>query len=69
MLHQPAIKIEKLSKKFTVAKSQPGVLGAIRGLFFPDQIEVSAIKELTFEIQTGERVAFIGPNGAGSQQQ
>lgn len=61
----PAIKIKKLAKKFIATKSHPGISGAIRGLFFPNKFEVSAIKELTFEIQTSERVAFIGPNGAG----
>ncbi len=65
MITKSAIKIEKLSKKFTITKSQPGVMGAIRGLFSPIQLDVMAIKELSFEIQTGERVAFIGPNGAG----
>ncbi|MFI5343167.1 MAG: ATP-binding cassette domain-containing protein [Chlamydiales bacterium] len=59
------IKLNKLSKKFVAAKSYPGLLGAMRGLLFPEKYEIPAIQELSFEVQAGERVAFIGPNGAG----
>jgi ABC-2 type transport system ATP-binding protein len=59
------IKIDKLSKKFIVKDTFPGILGALKGLFFSKNHEVAAIKELSFEIKAGERVAFIGPNGAG----
>lgn len=59
------IKIDRLSKKFVAIKSSPGILGAIRGLFHTKKYEIEAIKELSFDIQAGERVAFIGPNGAG----
>lgn len=60
-----AIKIEKLSKSFTTRESFPGILGALKGLFFAKKHEKMAIDELSFEIKAGERVAFIGPNGAG----
>lgn len=60
-----AIKVENLSKTFTVKKSYPGIFNAIKGLFFPENITVSATKDLSFTIEEGERVAFIGPNGAG----
>lgn len=60
-----AIQINNLTKNFTVKKSFPGFLGAIKGLFCSTSQEVAAIKALSFEIATGERVAFIGPNGAG----
>ncbi len=60
-----AIKIDHLSKTFIARETFPGVLGALKGLFFAQKREIAAIKELSFEIKTGERVAFIGPNGAG----
>lgn len=59
------IKIDKLSKTFIARETFPGLLGAIKGLFFGKKRELVAINDLTFEIKTGERVAFIGPNGAG----
>jgi ABC-2 type transport system ATP-binding protein len=60
-----AIKIDKLSKKFTASNTFPGILGALKALFFAQKYEITAIKELSFEIKEGDRVAFIGPNGAG----
>lgn len=60
-----AIKIDKLSKSFVSRETFPGILGALKGLFFAQKREISAIKDLSFEIATGERIAFIGPNGAG----
>ncbi|MES2345704.1 MAG: ATP-binding cassette domain-containing protein [Chlamydiota bacterium] len=59
------IKIEGLSKTFTVKETFPGILGTLKGLFFARKSEIVAIKELIFSIKAGERVAFIGPNGAG----
>ena len=60
-----AIEVEKLSKRFMVRERAPGFLASIRGLVAPQTSEVVAIEDLTFEIQRGERVAFVGPNGAG----
>lgn len=60
-----AIKIDNLSKSFIASHTFPGILGTLKGLFFPRKYEINAIKDLSFEIKTGERVAFIGPNGAG----
>ena len=60
-----AIKIDRLSKTFVARDTFPGILGALKGLFFAQKHEITANKELSFEIKTGERVAFIGPNGAG----
>jgi ABC-2 type transport system ATP-binding protein len=62
---ESAIKIEKLSKTFTIRESSPGILGSLKALFCPKTRKVIAINDLSFEIKTGERVAFIGPNGAG----
>lgn len=59
------IKVKDLSKTFIVRKSSSGILGALKGLIFPEDMIVQAIQELSFSIEAGERVAFIGPNGAG----
>lgn len=62
---QTVIKVERLSKKFSVRNNYPGILGALKGLFCSKTTELDAIVELSFSISRGERVAFIGPNGAG----
>jgi ABC-2 type transport system ATP-binding protein len=59
------IKVDRLSKKFIVRENYPGILGAIKGLFFSRKSEILAIKDLSLTINAGERIAFIGPNGAG----
>ncbi len=59
------ISVHELSKKFLVRKNFPGILGAVKGLFYSEVLDLSAIQELSFSIRQGERVAFIGPNGAG----
>lgn len=60
-----AILVKNLSKTFIVRHNEPGILGAIKGLFSSKKRDVHAIKSLSFSIEPGERVAFIGPNGAG----
>ncbi|MCE5315758.1 MAG: ATP-binding cassette domain-containing protein [Parachlamydia sp.] len=60
-----AIRIEDLSKNFTVREATEGFLGAVRDLFSPNKREIPAVHNLSFEVKKGERLAFIGPNGAG----
>ena len=40
-------------------------MGAIKGLWSSDFATVDAVKNVSFQINEGERVALIGPNGAG----
>lgn len=61
----PVIKIESLCKSFVHRKTEPGVGGALKGLFFSKNQTISAIINLSLSIEKGERIAFIGPNGAG----
>jgi ABC-2 type transport system ATP-binding protein len=60
-----AIEIQELTRTFTVRQRQPGLLGAVRGLFHAPRREVTAVDAVSFAIERGERVAFVGPNGAG----
>ena len=60
-----AIKVEQLSKTFIVKQTSPGLIGALKGLFYVQKHAFTAIQDLSFQVQSGERVAFIGPNGAG----
>jgi viologen exporter family transport system ATP-binding protein len=60
-----AISAHSLSKTFRVKVRDPGLAGAFRALFRPRYREVQAVREVGFEIEPGEIVAFLGPNGAG----
>jgi ABC-2 type transport system ATP-binding protein len=57
--------VEKLSKNFITRQTFPGILGALKSLFWAKKTEIPAIQEISFCVKPGERIAFIGPNGAG----
>jgi ABC-2 type transport system ATP-binding protein len=60
-----AIEVDRLSKVFRTYRKEPGFGGAVKGLFQRKYELVSAVQEVSFQIQTGELVGFLGPNGAG----
>jgi len=61
----PIIEAKGLSKTYRVFQKEPGLAGALRGLFRRQYKEVHAVAEVSFQIEAGEMVAFLGPNGAG----
>jgi ABC-2 type transport system ATP-binding protein len=61
----PVIEVADLCKSYFSHKKQPGVWGAVKGLFSRDSIEVQAVRHVSFGIGQGELVGFLGPNGAG----
>ena len=61
----PAITATGLTKIYRTYKKQPGLRGAIRGLFKRDFEELRAADGVSFTIEEGECVGFLGPNGAG----
>jgi len=60
-----SIEVEGLRKVFEVREGGRGLGGVLRTLVRPRRRAVVAVKDLSFSIQPGERVAFAGPNGAG----
>jgi len=62
---QEVVRVEKLIKSFQIAKPFSGIAGTLKNLFFAEKSTLSAIAEISFSINQGERIAFIGSNGAG----
>jgi ABC-2 type transport system ATP-binding protein len=61
----PAISAERLTKVFRVKVRDPGLRGALAALVRPRYRDVHAVRDVTFQLDPGEIVAFLGPNGAG----
>src|ERR1051325_11696160 len=61
----PIIEVQGLTKTYRVFQKNPGLRGALRGLFRRKYKEVHAVADVSFSIEPGEMVAFLGPNGAG----
>lgn len=59
------IEVKNLTKDYKINKKGKGLGGAIKNLFLRKKTVVHAVKDLSFQIEKGEIVAFIGPNGAG----
>jgi viologen exporter family transport system ATP-binding protein len=61
----PIVEVQNLSKEFRTFKRREGVLGAIQNLFVRERIIVRAVDHVSFSIEPGEMVGYIGANGAG----
>ncbi len=59
------IHVENLTKEFKFRKSQPGLKGAVKGLFSNVTETKTAVNNISFDISPGEIVGYIGSNGAG----
>ena len=57
--------VENLSKIYSVAVKQPGIKGTLNHFFRRVYREVKAVQEISFQIEAGEMVGFLGANGAG----
>ena len=59
------IQVKNLKKVYKINKKEEGVLGAVKNLFNPKYEYKEAVKNISFNIQKGELVGYIGANGAG----
>jgi viologen exporter family transport system ATP-binding protein len=61
----PIIEVHELSKEFRTFRRREGVWGAVQNLFVRDHLTVNAVDRVSFSIEPGEMVGYIGANGAG----
>lgn len=59
------IHVEHLCKDYEVHQKEPGLMGSLRSFVRRKFQIVSAVKDISFDIDAGEIVGFLGPNGAG----
>ncbi len=59
------IKVKNLKKEFKIPVQKKGKFSAVRSLFSSEHKIKKAVNDLSFEINEGEIVGFIGKNGAG----
>ena len=61
----PVIEVKDLVKVFKIPKKEPGLGGAVKGLFRPQHEAKTAVNGINFKLDAGEIVGYIGVNGAG----
>ena len=60
-----AVKINSVTKTFAQWQRDNTGKGIIRNLLKPEKRVITALEDVSFEINEGEFVAYAGPNGAG----
>ena len=61
----PIIEVQDLVKEFRTFRRREGVLGALQNLVVREYMTVHAVDHISFSIERGEMVGYIGANGAG----
>jgi ABC-2 type transport system ATP-binding protein len=61
----PLVDVRDLVKVFRVTRKEPGLKGALKGLFKTETSQLRAVDGVSFSLERGEMVGYIGPNGAG----
>lgn len=61
----PIIEVENLTKIYTVAIKKAGIRNTLKHFFNRQYKEIKAVQNVSFYIESGEIVGFLGANGAG----
>jgi len=61
----PAISAKNLSKRYPITVKEPGFQGTAQHFFRRNYRTVNAVQAVSFQIEPGEVVGFLGANGAG----
>lgn len=59
------IQVENLSKSFSYYEKEVGLKHSVANLFSRKKLEKKAVDNISFNIEEGEIVGFLGPNGSG----
>jgi ABC-2 type transport system ATP-binding protein len=59
------IRVERLTREFTVTEREPGLRSALRSVARRRRRTLVAVENLTFTVEAGEVMGFLGPNGSG----
>src|SRR5712692_8235805 len=59
------IEVDNLSKVFRVSQKEPGLGGALKAVVRPRYVDKVAVAGISFSVDAGEVVGYIGVNGAG----
>ena len=59
------IQVENVVKDYKINSKEQGLKGSVKGLFTREKKIVRAVDNISFSIEEGECVGFIGGNGAG----
>jgi ABC-2 type transport system ATP-binding protein len=62
---EPQIVVRNLSKTYRVPEREAGLAAALRSLVRRTYREVAAVRDISFTVEAGEVVGFLGQNGAG----
>jgi ABC-2 type transport system ATP-binding protein len=60
-----SITVDRLSKVYPVAIKEPGLQGTLKHFFQRTYRQIKAVQDVSFQIEAGEVVGFLGANGAG----
>ncbi|HEY3124926.1 MAG TPA: ATP-binding cassette domain-containing protein [Thermoanaerobaculia bacterium] len=64
-MSQPAVSVVGLTKVFRTYRREEGLAAALKSLVRRHATETAAVSDVTFSIESGEMVGYIGANGAG----
>ncbi|HKA37935.1 MAG TPA: ATP-binding cassette domain-containing protein [Thermoanaerobaculia bacterium] len=64
-MSEPAVAVEGLTKVFKTYRREEGLAAALKSLVRRRSTETAAVSDVTFSIEPGEMVGYIGANGAG----
>ncbi len=59
------IHIDHVTKEFKKVIKKPGIAGSVQSLFHREYETVKAVDDISFHVNSGEVLGFIGANGAG----